>query len=344
MSRLTILPLVVALTAAGCASQGGNKAAEPGSDGPSNLAAQVASYELLAATPNRFLVGLSVAAEGVVSYGSVDMAFSYLGDGGASPTAGPDVTGDFILVPPESGHPHEGESPAEHAGMDEEASPTSETDLDAAAARSPEITQPDQVRGVYQASDVTFDEAGVWQVDVSLDLAGQQEIASANFNVVDEPSYPAIGQAAPASDNSVMGTPGAKPAEVDSRATEGWASVPDPLLHQVNIRDVLKEGAPMVVVVSTPLYCQSRFCGPITDQVGEIAARYRDVAHFVHLEVWKNYQRKSVNQEAADWVYRNDEITEPWVFLVGADGNIVDRWANVLDRRELEQELDALRG
>ena len=344
MSRLTILPLVVALAAAGCASQGGDSATEPGSDGPSNLAAEVASYELLPGTPNRFLVGLFVADEGVVSYGSVDMAFSYLGDGSASPTAGPKATGSFILVPPESGHAHEGESPAEHAGMDEEASPASDAYLDAAAARAPEITQPDQVRGVYQASDVTFDEAGVWQVDVSLDLAGQQEIASANFNVVDEPSYPAPGQAAPASDNSVMGTPGAKPAEVDSRATEGWASVPDPLLHQVNIRDVLKEGAPMVVVVSTPLYCQSRFCGPITDQIGEIAARYRDVAYFVHLEVWKNYQRKSVNQEAADWVYRNDEITEPWVFLVGADGNIVDRWANVLDRRELERELDALRG
>lgn len=344
MKRLIILPLVVVLTAAACTSQGGDTAAESGSDGPSNLAAEVASYELLAATPNRFLVGLFVADEGVVSYGSVGMAFSYLGDGSASPTAGPDATGGFILVPPESGHPHEGESPAEHTGMDNEASPASETDLDAAAARSPEITQPDQVRGVYQASDVTFDEAGIWQVDVSVDLAGQQEIASANFNVVDEPSYPAIGQAAPASDNSVMETPGAKPAEVDSRATEGWASVPDPGLHQVNIGDALEGGRPMVVVVSTPLYCQSRFCGPITDQIDEIAANYGDVAAFVHLEVWKNYQKKSVNQEAADWVYRNDEITEPWVFLVGADGNILDRWANVLDHRELERELDALRG
>jgi hypothetical protein len=341
--RLVLLGAIVVLITAACRSDGDTTATDTGSDGPSNLAAEVASYELLAAIPNRFLVGLFVADEGVVSYGSVDMAFSYLGDGSASPTSGPDATGGFILVPPESGHSHEGENPDEHMGMEPSPSPALDADLDAAAAKAPEVTQPDQVRGVYQASDVIFEEAGVWQVDVSVDLAGQRETASANFNVVAEPSYPAPGQAAPASDNSVMETPGAKPSEVDSRATEGWPSVPDPELHQVNIKDALKEGRPIVVVVSTPLYCQSRFCGPITDQIAHISAGYDDVADFVHLEVWKNYQKKSVNQEAADWVYRSDEITEPWVFLVGADGKIIDRWANVLDHRELEQELDALR-
>jgi len=44
-----------------------------------------------------------------------------------------------------------------------------------------------------------------------------------------------------------------------------------------------------MVVVSTPTYCQSRFCGPITDSVSALAQRYGDRMAFVHLEVWKNF-------------------------------------------------------
>lgn len=342
MKALAALSLALVLTTAACSSS--DSASTDSGSAPTDLATQVASYELLSGTPNRFLVGLFVADKGVVSYGTVDMSFSYLGDGSASPTLGPKATGGFILVPPESGHSHEGESPDEHAHSDESTAPATASDIDAARAKSPAVTQPDQARGVYEAQDVVFDEPGVWQVDVSVELDGEQQTVSANFNVVAEAAYPAPGQTAPVSDNSVIGTPGAKPAEVDSRATGGWSSIPDPELHEVNIKDALKAGKPLVVVVSTPLYCQSRFCGPITDQIGTLTAEYGDAADFVHLEVWKNYQKKTVNQEAADWVYRNDEITEPWVFLVGADGNILDRWANVLDVGELEQELDTLRG
>lgn len=343
MKRLVTMSIALVLVTAACSS---SDSSSDGSTSPalSDLAAQVASYELLAGTPNRFLVGLFTPEEGVVSYGTVGMSFSYLGGGSSSPVAGPEATGSFILVPPESGHSHMGESPDEHTHADESASPGAETDIEAARARSPEVTQPDMVRGVYEAPDVLFDQPGVWQVDVSVELDGSTQAASANFNVAEEASYPAPGQAAPSSDNPAMRTPGAKPAEVDSRATEGWSSVPDPELHQVSIQEALRAGKPLVVVISTPLYCQSRFCGPITDQVGELTTDYGEVADFVHLEVWKNYQKKVVNQEAADWVYRNDEITEPWVFLVGSDGKILDRWANVLDIHELQQELDALSG
>ena len=343
MKRLVTMSIALVLVTAACSSSDGSSD-DSTSPTPSDLAAQVASYELLAGTPNRFLVGLFTPEDGVVSYGTVDMSFSYLGDGSGSPAAGPAATGSFILVPPESGHSHTGESPDEHTHVDESASPATETDIEDALARSPEVTQPDMARGVYQAPDVLFGQAGVWQVDVSVELDGSTQTASANFNVAEDAAYPAPGQAPPSSDNPVVRTPGARPAEVDSRATDGWSSVPDPELHQVSIQDALRAEKPLVVVISTPLYCQSRFCGPITDQIGELTADYGQVADFVHLEVWKNYQKKVVNQEAADWVYRNDEITEPWVFLVGSDGKIADRWANVLDIQELRQELDAMSG
>ena len=49
-----------------------------------------------------------------------------------------------------------------------------------------------------------------------------------------------------------------------------------------------------------------------------------------------------INQAAADWVLRNDDLTEPWVFLIGADGKILDRWGSLWDPEEVGSELAAL--
>jgi len=218
--------------------------------------------------------------------------------------------------------------------------PTDE-ELAAAEARAPEVTAPDLTRGVYQAEEVEFDQAGVWQAEVSIDIDGATASATAAFQVVDEPAYPFPGEPAPASENHLMNSEEVKPSVVDSRANEGWGSVPDPELHGTTVADAIDGGRAAVVVVSTPLYCQSRFCGPITDEVQALAHDFEGVADFIHLEVWRNYQEKVVNEAAAEWVYR-DDITEPWVFLVGTDGKILDRWANVMDVRDLRAELESI--
>jgi hypothetical protein len=55
----------------------------------------------------------------------------------------------------------------------------------------------------------------------------------------------------------------------------------------------------------------------------DLAKRYSDKAAFVHLEVWRDGEANAINQAAADWVFRDGGLTEPWVFLVGADGKVV---------------------
>lgn len=338
------VPALLALSLLATACGGDDTASGGASTGA--VSAQVASYELVAGQPERFLIGL-FTADGVVSYGSVDLSFSYLGTGSDDPQAGPETTGTFLLVPQEgAGHSHEEGDDGmdmgsdDHAAMGAVALPTDD-ELAAAEQKAPEITAPDQVRGVYQASDVTFADPGVWEATVTVDLDGAAQTATAAFQVVAEPAYPAPGQAAPPTDNLVMNDEDAKPSMVDSRASGGWDTVPDPELHQGTIADSIDAGRPVVVVVSTPLYCQSRFCGPITDEILALSEMYGDRADFIHLEVWRNYQDKVVNKAAADWVYRTD-ITEPWVFLVGPDGTIIDRWANVADPRELRDQLEAL--
>ena len=99
-----------------------------------------------------------------------------------------------------------------------------------------------------------------------------------------------------------------------------------------------------MVVVSTPVFCVSRFCGPITDAVQELAQRYGDDVDFVHLEVWQDFETQTVNDAAAEWIWpdQRGDAAEPWVFLVGADGIILRRWDNVATEASMNAVLEQL--
>jgi peroxiredoxin len=58
--------------------------------------------------------------------------------------------------------------------------------------------------------------------------------------------------------------------------------------------------------------------------------------------VWKDFEAKALNDTAKDWIARGDDINEPWVFLIGADGKIAARWDNVATRVEIEPLLQKL--
>ena len=51
---------------------------------------------------------------------------------------------------------------------------------------------------------------------------------------------------------------------------------------------------------------------------------------------------QTANKAATDWLYRNDNLNEPWVYLIGADGKIADRWDNVVTQVEIEPSLQKL--
>lgn len=119
--------------------------------------------------------------------------------------------------------------------------------------------------------------------------------------------------------------------------------MPDRSLHETTVLESIKRGEPALVVVSTPVYCVSRFCGPITDMIEDLAADQPRSINFIHIEVWRDFQGQVVNRAAADWVYRGQDLTEPWVFLIDDRGEIVARWDNVATRSEIEPELEKLK-
>jgi hypothetical protein len=310
--RIAACLLVAALGAAACGGGGGSG----GGATSGGLAAEVASFDLAVGPPGRFIVGLLTNDQQFVSYGSVHLQFTYEGRGekGARSLPGPQTTAAFVSLP---GSP-------------------------AAGSRPGPVPLPGSAgKGVYGAQ-VGFDRAGFWKVHVNARLVGEAKprTATAAFAVRDKHAIPAPGDAALPSENLTVRSPNVPIKAVDSRA-EG-TDVPDPELHQTTIARALALHRPAVVVFATPVYCTSRFCGPVTDMVQELARAYADRASFIHVEIWQDFEKKELTRAAADWLYRNNDLNEPWVFVIGADGRIAARLDNVVTREEIEPLLRAL--
>jgi hypothetical protein len=320
--RVASVALLIALVL----SCGGSSAPTP-SGGGQGIVAEVASYQLVAEQPGRLLIALLNADNRWVSFGGVGVTFSYIGGSSASPSSGvadpapssgvvmDDSTARFLAIP---GSP-EGDG------------------------RSPTLTLPADGRGVYAVEPITFPRAGYWKVVAHGQLGdGSTFNADAAFTVLERAAVITVGDRAPLTDNPVIGDPGISAASIDSRAA-GGQPIPDPELHRTSIADAIRAGHPALVVFSTPVYCVSRFCGPVTDLVAALAAKYGDRADFIHVEIYQDFAAGKVNQAALDWLAPdNGDLREPWTFLIGADGRIAGSWDTVVTRKEIEPLLAAL--
>lgn len=318
---------LVVLALSGCAAAVTSQLPTPSSE-DNAIVAEVASYQLVANQPGRLLVALLSADNRWLSFGSVAVSFGFLADAAGSPspgvvsatTAAPEVamadsTAQFLAIP---GSPD-------------------------GNGREPALTLPADGRGVYAVESISFPRAGYWQVVAHGALGdGSSFSADAAFTVLATPSVMTVGALAPHTDNPVIGDPGVAPTSIDSRAA-GNAAIPDAALHTTSIADAIEAGHPALVVFSTPVYCVSRFCGPVTDLVAELAAKYHDRADFIHVEIYQDFEAGKVNQAAIDWLRpANGDIREPWTFLIGADGRIAASWDTVVTRGEIEPLLEAL--
>ena len=315
MLRLRLLPAVLALglLTAACSS---DDQSSTGPTGGSQIAAIMASVDLYAGDPQRVALGLITPDNHFVSFGSVEVAFSMVGSAeeATSPQPGPNVKASFV---PTFGTPDR--------------------------ANGPVVTNPNEGRGVYEAQDVVFDAPGFWVADVTADVQGLgTQTAQASFAVQERPQLPAPGDDAMKTDTLTADSKGVPKAAIDSRAAN-TGKIPDPELHEWTIARAIAQGRPALVVFATPLFCVSRFCGPVTNMVEDLAHRYRDRAVFIHVEIWKDFDKKVLNDAPKEWLQTpNGDLTEPWLFLIGADGAIQDRWSSMWSEQEVADELEAL--
>lgn len=310
LKRVLATALLVLLVA--CGGDGDEPPAEPeGQMEGDELVVQAASYDLTTEEEQRFIAGVLTQDQLFVSHGEVDLEFFYLGteEGEEIEEEGPTAVGEFLPIEGEPGQPGPIAAPASEG------------------------------RGVYGA-DVSFDKAGYWAVELSAEIDGETRGGRAVFEVSEEHGFPAPGDEAPNTRNRTLDSD-VPPGAIDSRAQDGDA-IPDEGLHDMTIAESIERGEPTLVVFATPVYCVSQFCGPITDMIEDLSKRYADRANFIHIEIWFDFQDQAVNKAAAEWLLVDQDLLEPWVYLIDADGTIAERWDNVATRAEVESALEEL--
>lgn len=196
--------------------------------------------------------------------------------------------------------------------------------------------------GLYRAP-VTFDSAGDWGVEAKTSEAdGSQRIGRMVFTVRQTGTTPAIGAQAPPSDTPMADTP----TEIAAISTD---DDPDTDFYGQSIADAVEANQPFLLVFATPAFCTSATCGPALDVVKSVAPDYKDRVTFIHVEP---YQLQVVDGRAqpvlseqnlpipVEAVNEWGLPTEPYIFVVDANGKVTAKFEGIAAPDELRAALD----
>lgn len=123
----------------------------------------------------------------------------------------------------------------------------------------------------------------------------------------------------------------------DSRGVEVVCTrQPEPCpFHDLTLNEALATGRPVVYLVGTPAHCQTGVCGPVLEQMIDLAEELGDAAVFVHADVYADRAATTV----APAVQAARLTFEPTVFVTDASGVVVDRLDAVWDADEIRELL-----
>jgi hypothetical protein len=109
-------------------------------------------------------------------------------------------------------------------------------------------------------------------------------------------------------------------------------------MHKVDFAEVLGK-KPIVLVFATPALCQSRVCGPVVDVAQQVADEYEPKADSIHQEV---YVDNEISKGIRPQLKAFGLPTEPWTYLIGAEGVIKDRLSGAYGVAELEEAMQSI--
>lgn len=177
-------------------------------------------------------------------------------------------------------------------------------------------TEDSSFSAIYEA-EVPFAKPGVYKVLTVSDLEGGRFAAgmAAEVKTPAQDRIPDVGEKAPKVPTDTKGTVRGDLDLLDTRSPKA------PELADKSFADVVGR-KPVALLFSTPQLCQSRVCGPVTDEMLQIKAETGDGVQFIHQET---YVDNNVNKGFRPPLRRYALQSEPWLFTVGKDGRIAAR-------------------
>lgn len=182
--------------------------------------------------------------------------------------------------------------------------------------RSQNAANPKDLFAAIYAAQVPFPKAKQYAIlvvsKVGKDLIG----AGVSVKVVPKAKDPVakVGEPAPQVETDTLASVGGDKALLDTRR-------PFDDMHGVSFKDAVGK-KPVALLFATPQLCQSRVCGPVVDIAAQLKAKYGDRVTFIHQEVYKD---NDVAKGLRKPLQAFGLPTEPWLFVVGTDGKVVER-------------------
>jgi hypothetical protein len=170
---------------------------------------------------------------------------------------------------------------------------------------------------------------------LTIDAGSLGELGPIGFVAVDDPIQVAVGEEAPRSDSRTL----------DDAPLEDLTSDPTPVesFYEMTVSDAIESG-PSVLVFATPAWCTTQTCGPMLDQVQEVAPEYPDL-NYVHVEVYENIH--VTDREDLVLVPAVEEWSlpsEPWLYVTDESGMVTAAFEGALSDEELRAALESVSG
>jgi hypothetical protein len=260
-------------------------------------------------------------------------------DDGQTPVAGADLQFKFYLIDQTAG------SAAEKFAAEPEAVTIQKSYTHTHDDGTVETHEAGET-GVY-ITYVDFDVAGLWGVEVTGSLAdgtsivGEGEEPTRPFFPVREESVGlAIGDPAPPSVQVLA-------SDVDDIRSIDTSLDPIAEQHNMTIADAIVSGKPTVIAFVTPAFCVTQLCGPTKEIFDGLYQQYKDQANFIHVEPYDVEKIRSGEcTNYGDCVVQsmNDFrlTSEPWVFIIDAEGKVAAKYDGVVSEEEMEAGLKAV--
>jgi len=176
-----------------------------------------------------------------------------------------------------------------------------------------------------------------WGAELLVKAGGKQyQHLRTRFFVSEKSNVPAVGSAVPHTTQPT--TRDVKDvSEIDS------SMPPRPELHSMTVAAAIDSKQPTVVAWATPAFCQTRFCGPVIDEVvAPLAKEYAGKANFIHIEPYRLADARQGRlipiPEMAQWGL----ASEPYIFVVDAKGNVAAQFEGITAKDEVATVLDRL--
>jgi hypothetical protein len=200
------------------------------------------------------------------------------------------------------------------------------------------------VRGVY-VGQAAFPVPGKWTADFTSQAPGSPSAtATFSLDVLDRSPVVSPGDQAPSVDTPTLADVGGDLSRISSDAK------PEKRFYETSEADALAAHKPFVLIFATPKFCQSAACGPTLDKLKPVAAAHPELT-FINVEPYELTYENGGLQAKLD---ANNQLipvaatnafkltSEPYVFVVGADGKVSAAFELVFSPEEIEAAIKAV--